>query len=294
MPETSPTISRSDSVPMSERSDQGNRSGGANLWSYLIPAVLVLAVILILIRIQASTESAAANLVQLLPIGFALAAGMVASINPCGFLLLPTYISYHLGAQEEGLAEASPARRVGRALSLGGVATLGFVFVAALVGGVISAGGQWLVGVFPYAGLVIGLGMMALGLWLIISGRKLSLLAASRLTISPKGNLRNVFTFGVVYSIGSLSCTLPIFLVVVGSALGTQGLLASFGQFISYALGMGIVLTTVTVGSVLLRGSIVNWLRGAIPYIDRASAMFMVGAGAYLIYYWLFFADAII
>jgi cytochrome c biogenesis protein CcdA len=253
-----------------------------------------MAVILLLIQIQASTESAAANLVQLLPIGFALAAGMVASVNPCGFLLLPTYISYHLGAEEEGMHEVSAPRRVIRALSLGGAATLGFVFVAAVVGGIISAGGQWLVQVFPYAGIVIGVGMIALGLWLIFSGRKLSVLAASRLTITPERNLRNVFMFGVVYSIGSLSCTLPIFLVVVGSALGTQGLLASIGQFISYALGMGIVLTTVTVGSVLFRGSVVNWMRGLIPYIDRASAMFMVGAGGYLIYYWLFFADAII
>ncbi len=218
---------------------------------------------------------------------------MVASVNPCGFLLLPTYISYHLGTEETGFYEASTSKRLTKALLLGGIATLGFVAISALVGVIIAAGGQWLIRVFPYAGLVVGAAMIGLGAWLVFSGAKLSLLAASRVTISPERNLRNVFLFGIVYAVGSLSCTLPIFLVVVGSALATQGVLASFGQFISYALGMGIILIAVTVGSALFKGTVARGLKRLIPYIDRTSALFMIGAGAYLIYYWVFFADAI-
>ncbi len=261
--------------------------------SFVVPAAIVLAIILALISVQARAESAAANLVNLLPIGFALAAGMVASVNPCGFLLLPTYISYHLGTEETGFYEASTSKRLTKALLLGGIATLGFVAISALVGVIIAAGGQWLIRVFPYAGLVVGAAMIGLGAWLVFSGAKLSLLAASRVTISPERNLRNVFLFGIVYAVGSLSCTLPIFLVVVGSALATQGVLASFGQFISYALGMGIILIAVTVGSALFKGTVARGLKRLIPYIDRTSALFMIGAGAYLIYYWVFFADAI-
>ena len=101
----------------------------------------------------------------------------------------------------------------------------------------------------------------------------------------------NVFLFGIGYAACSLSCTLPIFLVVVGSALATRGLFASFGQFVGYALGMGAILVGVTVGSALFRGSVARWLRGAIPYVHRMSAFFLLGAGAYLLYYWLFYAD---
>jgi cytochrome c biogenesis protein CcdA len=32
-----------------------------------------------------------ANLTELLPVGYAFAAGMVASVNPCGFFMLPSY-----------------------------------------------------------------------------------------------------------------------------------------------------------------------------------------------------------
>jgi cytochrome c biogenesis protein CcdA len=99
-----------------------------------------------------------------------------------------------------------------------------------------------------------------------------------------------VFLFGITYATGSLSCTLPIFLVVVGSSLASQGLLSSFVQFIGYGLGMGTILIAVTVGAALFRGSVARGLRAAMPYVHRMSALFLAGAGAYLVYYWLFIA----
>ena len=54
-----------------------------------------------------------------------------------------------------------------------------------------------------------------------------------------------------------------------------------------YALGMGSVLIAVTVGAALFRGAVARWLRGSMLAISRASAMFLVGAGGYLIYYWV-------
>lgn len=289
--EHSKTQSRSSSQRSQPESAFGSRL--AMLASFIVPAAIVTAVIFLLISLQAGTEAAAANLANLLPIGFAFAAGMVASVNPCGFLMLPSYISYHLGTEEEGFYQTSAVRRVLKALLLGLVATAGFVVVSGIVGSLIAAGGQWLISVFPYAGILIGVAMIGLGLWLLITHADLGIMAASRVTISPERNLWNVFLYGIVYAVGSLSCTLPIFLVVVGSALATQGLFASFGQFISYALGMGVILIAVTIGSALFRGTVARWLKGAMPYIHRASAMFLIGAGAYLLYYWIFFADSI-
>jgi hypothetical protein len=31
-----------------------------------------------------------------------------------------------------------------------------------------------------------------------------------------------------------------------------------------------------------------------LPYVQRISALFLVGAGAYLVYYWLFIADLLL
>ncbi len=81
--------------------------------------------------------------------------------------------------------------------------------------------------------------------------------------------------------------------MVVGSSLTSQGLLGSLSQFIGYALGMGTILVAVTLGAALFQGTVARALRKALPYVHRTSALFMVGAGAYLIYYWVFFADSI-
>lgn len=258
--------------------------------SLALPALIVGALILLLIRLQGRTEAAAADLANLLPVGFAFAAGIVASVNPCGFLLLPTYIGFQLGNSDDDFYERPLGSRLAKAISLGLLATLGFMAVSGVVGILVAAGGQALIRGFPYAGLLIGAGMAGLGVWLLVTHANLGILPASRLTIDPQRNPRNVFWFGVVYAAGSLSCTLPIFLVVVGSALATQGVLASFGQFVAYALGMGSVLILATVGTALFREAVLGALKRAIPHVHRASAMFLIGAGVYLLYYWIFFA----
>ena len=260
--------------------------------SFVVPALVVAALLAGVIRVQADVESAAANVSVTLPFLFAFLAGMVASVNPCGFVMLPTYISYHLGSEEDGFYERTVVERAGRGLLLGVAATGGFIAVAAAVGVVVAAGGQWLTATFRFFGAALGVVLLGIGVWLLTGRGKLALMAASRVHVSPRRNLGNVVAFGAAYSISSLSCTLPIFLAVVGIGLGTQGLGAAFGQFMGYALGMGSVLIAVTVGAALFRGAVARWLRGSMLAISRASAMFLVGAGGYLIYYWVVFADA--
>lgn len=256
--------------------------------TFIIPAVLVAGFLFLLVSFQGGIETTVANLALLLPVGYAFAAGMVASVNPCGVLLLPSYALYQLGTEEADFDQVPAAKRALKALLIGGTATAGFIAIFAIVGSVLAAGGRWLINIFPYAGLAIGGVLIVLGLWLLVTHRTIGIMAASRVAISPQRNLGNVFLFGIVYAIGSLSCTLPIFLVVVGGSLANQGLLAALGQFIGYALGMGTVLIAVTVGTALFRETVSRLLRRVVPHVHRVSALFLMGAGAYLIYYWVF------
>ncbi len=280
-------ITPPDSTPLFR--DRGGKI--AFIVSFAIPVAIVFGIIFLFISFRYGIQASVVQLTQLLPVGYAFAAGMVASVNPCGFFMLPSYITYHLGTDEPGFYESPGWLRALKAIVMGSTATLGFVAVFASVGTIIAVGGQWLVSVFPYAGVAIGVAMIGLGFWLLVTHSTFGIMAASRVVVTPQRNLRNVFLFGIAYAVCSLSCTLPIFLVVVGSSLATQGVFNSFGQFISYALGMGTVLIAVTLGAALLRGMVATRLRAALPYIHRTSALFLVGAGAYLIYYWVFYAD---
>ena len=266
-------------------------SAPAAIASLLLPVLAVVAVLFLFITFRNGAEAAVANLTGFLPLGYAFAAGMVASVNPCGFFLLPSYVSYQLGTEEQGYEQSPSVHRAVKALLLGGVATAGFLVVFASVGAIVATGGRFLITVFPYAGLAMGAAMAALGLWLLITGRMIGIMAANRAIVTPRRNLMNVFLFGLGYAVGSLSCTLPIFLVVVGSALVTQGVAASFGQFLGYGLGMGAVLMAVTLGTALFKGAVTRFMRALIPHVHKMGALFLIGAGSYLIYYWVFYAD---
>jgi cytochrome c-type biogenesis protein len=234
-------------------------------------------------QLQGGTSDA----VSVLPFGYAFAAGMVAAVNPCGVLLLPSLVAYYLGGENQ--AETPWWERTSRAFALGAMATLGFVALFAVVGVAFALSGRALGAYFPVGGMAIGLGLTALGVWLAITDRSFGLTSAGRAMsgVRLESNLRSLFLFGLGYGVASLACTLPVFLVVVGTALGSGGLLQAAGQFVVYALGMGTVLTAVVVGAAFFRAAVTRVLRGALPYLHRLAASLLLGAGIYLIHYWM-------
>jgi len=233
-----------------------------------------------------SVQGGMSTLAGLLPLGYAFGAGMVATVNPCGVLLLPSLVAFYLGRGEESL---SAPRRAGKALVLGVMATLGFVTIFAAVGLAIGAGGRALAGAFPVGGMFVGVALLGLGFWLALTGQGFGILAASGAMgrVELRDDLRSLFLFGVGYAVTSLACTLPIFLVVAGSALAAGGPLAAAGQFVSYALGMGTVLTAVILGAAFFQAAVQRSVRRIVPYVHRLAASFLIGAGIYLVKYWL-------
>lgn len=214
---------------------------------------------------------------------------MVATVSPCGIAMLPAYVSLYLGAQEEGFWAKSPLRRGGRALTMSGVVTLGFIVLFGVMGAVWSLGGQFLIRFIPWVAVLIGVALILLGGYLL-SGRHLYANAPARLADrlgSPgRSSLRGFLVFGIAYGIAALSCTLPIFLVVVASALALKGFASGLLQFVSYALGMGFVIAMVTVGSALFKEIVNRWLRRLVPVVNRLSGLLLVLAGSYVLYFW--------
>ena len=65
-------------------------------------------------------------------LAFPLAAGLIAAFNPCGFAMLPAYLSYFLGLESDN----DDNREVGilNGLKVSLTLSLGFVFVFAIIG----------------------------------------------------------------------------------------------------------------------------------------------------------------
>lgn len=112
-----------------------------------------------------------AALGEALPFGFAFTAGMIAAVNPCGFAMLPAYLSLYLGADEDAfgkpLGKRSSLARAARALMVGATVSSGFVLLFGVAGLIISAGGGVLLAAMPMLGIVIGGALILVGLWML-------------------------------------------------------------------------------------------------------------------------------
>ena len=227
---------------------------------------------------------------DLLPVGYAFGAGMVSTVNPCGFALLPAYLGLYLGRGTEQFARTSAWRRFTQALLVAAAMTAGFVVLFGVAGLAIAATGTFLVGAVPWIGLGVGVLLAAAGLRLLTGHALYAGLTeqlAARLGNPRQGGIQGYFGFGLAYGTASLSCTLPIFLTVVGSGFAVRGFVAATTQFVSYALGMGLVIAVLTLGLALFRGAMVGMLRKTLPYFQKLSAVLLLLAGAYIVYYWL-------
>lgn len=220
---------------------------------------------------------------------FAFAAGMASAVNPCGFAMLPAYLGLYLsGGAGEGTV--SPLSHLQRALLVGGAVTAGFVVLFGFVGTLIGLGAAFVVQFLPWIGLLIGVMLAIAGAWLVSGGKiytNVAARAASHIGEPGQLGIRGYFLFGISYGTASLSCTLPIFLAVLGLSAADTGFINILLNFFLFALGMGLVIMALTLGMAFFRRAMVGALRKALPYIQPIGAWLMVIAGVYIIFYWL-------
>lgn len=232
------------------------------------------------------------NVATWLPFGFAFAAGMVATVNPCGFVMLPAYLGMYVG-DSQGMDNGHKAPLFGqlmKAIYVSIALGLGFVLLFGSVGLAVSAGIRSVTTIFPWVSFTLGFLMALLGAYLFAGGKLYTGMAqnaASHIGDPRDQSLRGYFLFGISYATASLSCTLPIFLGIVNFSLATDGVIGATGQFLAYALGMASVVTVLTVSIAIFKGRFVNQFKKIMPYLNSISAGILIVVGGYLIFYWL-------
>lgn len=210
----------------------------------------------------------------------ALTAGMLAAVNPCGFALLPAYLSILvLGGDQPGRAAA-----VRRALISTACLTLGFVAVFGLFGLVISPIASGVQRYVPWVTLVLGLLLIVAGGWLL-AGRSLPVLGWS-----PKGSGLNrrfgsMIAFGATYAVASLTCTIAPFLAVVVTSFRSGSVVAGAALFVAYGVGMGLLVGAASLAVALAQESLITRMRRFGGLVSRLAGLLLVLVGAYVAYY---------
>ncbi len=243
-----------------------------------------------------SIQSASANwitdLVDFLPLSFAFLAGMLATVNPCGFVMLPAYLTLYVGDESDSTESSlrGTAARGVKAIYVSIAMGLGFVALFGFAGLLVRASTEVVVDALPWIGFILGFAMAALGAYILSGGKLYTGIAqrmADRVGDPRVTSLRGYFLFGISYALASLSCTLPIFLAVVTSSFTNEGFVRGMIQFLSYAGGMTFLIMILTIAVALFKSALVNQLRRFLPYINAVSAGILIVVGAYLIFYWL-------
>jgi cytochrome c-type biogenesis protein len=212
----------------------------------------------------------------------ALAAGMLAAVNPCGFALLPAYLSVLV------LGDDSPGtgRAVGRALALTGWMTVGFVAVFGIFGLVISPVASQVQQYLPWFTVVFGVVVAGAGLWLLL-GRELPTVrlrrrgATGELTRSAPA----MVGFGASYAAASLTCSIAPFLALVVASFRAGSVAEGVALYLAYAAGMGLLVGVAAVAVALARRGVVTRLRRTGRWVPRAAGALLLLVGLYVAWY---------
>ena len=200
------------------------------------------------------------------PISLAVGAGMVASVNPCGFAMLPAYVGFFVGTD----SESTTVHRVRRALVVSLAMTAGFITVFGAVGLLVQTVASGIDDHLSKVTVVIGILLVLLGVYLF-TGRQLNFNGPKIQKGGRERTLVSMYLFGVSYATASLSCTLGPFLVALTPTFRNAGLISGMAAFVSYGVGMGMVITVVTVAVACTQQAFVARIRRIGPIMNRVA-----------------------
>jgi cytochrome c biogenesis protein CcdA len=205
-------------------------------------------------------------------LGLAFVAGASSMFAPCSVGLLPAYMGFLLNAKG-GRRATLPAGL----LTAAGIVTL-YAVLAVLL---------WLVRdslapVIRYLGPVVGGLLVLLGL-LMLFGFDWERIA-KRIGLGKVDGRRGFYAFGVGYGLAAFGCTGPIFVPILLAGFA-QGTLLGVAAFAVYALAIASLVLFV---AYLVGSGQQTRLRRLLSHtkaITRVSALLLIGAGAYLIWF---------
>jgi cytochrome c biogenesis protein CcdA len=220
-------------------------------------------------------------------VGLAFAAGLVAALNPCGFAMLPAYLLLVVRGQQAG--QRRGVAPLGRAIAATAGMALGFLTVFGLFGALTISAASTVQRYLPYGTVVIGVVLVALGIWLL-SGRELTALTPRRLgpRWAPTARLGSMYSYGVSYAIASLSCTIGPFLAVTAAGFRGGSVLTGVAVYLAYVAGLTLVVGVLAIAATDLAragSGMADRLRRVLPFVSRIGGALLVLVGLYVAYY---------
>lgn len=209
--------------------------------------------------------------------------GVLAAVNPCGFVLLPTYLMYFLGL-EGSRPNDSQRTSLARALRVGTATSSGFVALFLVVGTISRLFTNVIERNAKYASLVIGVALVVMGIAMLMGWKPR--ITTPNITTGTTRTTKSMFLFGVAYAVASIGCTIGFLTSVILGSVGVHGFASGITSIVLYGLGMATIVTALTVSFAFAKGGLLRIMRSAMRHLDRIAAGFVTLTGVYLTWYW--------
>ncbi len=216
---------------------------------------------------------------DLLSLGYPFIAGFFVLFSPCGYALLPSYISYYLGSEIT----------VFRAIKGGFASTLGLISIFAFIGlGSSIIGGL----IRPYIELFTVFAAIILIILGVLILAEVNLPHVINIGPSFRIGLSGFFLFGIAYGLAAAGCTAPIFLSIILLAVMESGAFAGLTTFLIYALGVGLPLIVTSILVAVTKQQLISRMRNLTARLYKLSGIVLIIVGIYLVY--LYFSSGLL
>ncbi len=211
--------------------------------------------------------------------GLAIVAGVASFFSPCSVGLLPAYLGFLL--QGSNKRTSAHTLRAGLTTALGVVSVYGGLALIFWILDLLGYGAT-LRNALPQVSPIVGGLLIVLGILMFF---KISWdWLAKRVGLGHVDGRRGFFAFGVGYGLAAFGCTGPIFLpLLLAGFLEGPGI--GFAVFALYAISIAAL---ILVAAALVAGGHQTRLRHLLNntgWITRVSALLLIGAGVYLLWF---------
>ena len=208
--------------------------------------------------------------------------GVLAAVNPCGFVLLPTYLIFFLGTREE--PNLKTGERLRRALVVSSGISIGFLAIFFVIGVISRLFTQWIELNAKYASL-------AIGIVLVIGGARMLTGWTPKFAVPQLGGVqtktfRATVVYGVAYAVASIGCTIGFLTTAVFGSIAMNGFVSGVLSILLYGLGMAMLVTALTVSLAFAKTGLLTIVKNQLHLIQRLGAIFVTLTGIYLVFYW--------
>lgn len=219
-------------------------------------------------------------------LALAFGAGAASAFSPCGIAMLPATIGLLLGKSQ---ARGGMGRRAWQGLMSGVLLALGFALVVALAAVLFALVAHAIFRLLPPLMVMLAVALVVMGVLMYLDRLAIGLstdAVSSRVRALGGGFVGTLLAAGAAYGLAALSCTLPIFIALLAEA-ASAGWTGTVEVVLMFGLGVGLILTAVSVGTALWRGAMERLIRAVLPFVAKVSGIIVIGAGLWIAYYWV-------